>query len=372
VKAAIVQNNFSTGGRTRVVLSIIEVLNKRGIIPDVFCYNGLTVKDARKVFGKKDVKFNRIIIPSIEHVRLSDYKVPLLNLIFGVKCKKYDLFINSGNCQNFFPKNVPCISYIHFPIKWDILSKYYRPFPERKLQLRFSRKIYKSLLKLFYRFDRISKNQIVVANSKFTQNAISEVYNISRNKIKVIYPPVKYDEFLYTGTKERKMIASLGRITEHKRQLEQIRIMESLPEFKLNIIGEVDPINYYNECLEYVRKHKITNVSFYPKCAFEKLKKILKESEFFIHSFRNEPFGISTVEAVAAGCIPIVHNSGGQKETVPLKELRFNDIDEAINTFKKLEMTDNKSTINYLQNYIKQYDEENFRIRIRSIITEIL
>ena len=32
-----------------------------------------------------------------------------------------------------------------------------------------------------------------------------------------------------------------------------------------------------------------------------------------------EHFGISIVEAMALGCVPIVHNSGGMKEFVPAK-----------------------------------------------------
>jgi hypothetical protein len=34
---------------------------------------------------------------------------------------------------------------------------------------------------------------------------------------------------------------------------------------------------------------------------------------------------MTTVEAIAHGALPLVHNSGGQREIVPLADLRFED-----------------------------------------------
>ena len=36
----------------------------------------------------------------------------------------------------------------------------------------------------------------------------------------------------------------------------------------------------------------------------------------YIHCAENEHFGITIVEAMAAGCVPIVHDSGGPREIV--------------------------------------------------------
>ena len=43
-----------------------------------------------------------------------------------------------------------------------------------------------------------------------------------------------------------------------------------------------------------------------------------------------EHFGISIVEAMALGCLPIVHNSGGMKEFVP-EQYRYETLQEAAN-----------------------------------------
>ena len=36
----------------------------------------------------------------------------------------------------------------------------------------------------------------------------------------------------------------------------------------------------------------------------------------YVHCAENEHFGITIVEAMAAGCVPIVHDSGGPREIV--------------------------------------------------------
>ena len=41
-----------------------------------------------------------------------------------------------------------------------------------------------------------------------------------------------------------------------------------------------------------------------------------------------EPFGLTAVQAVAAGALPLVHDSGGQRETVPDATLRYTSLDD--------------------------------------------
>ena len=46
------------------------------------------------------------------------------------------------------------------------------------------------------------------------------------------------------------------------------------------------------------------------------VKEILAKAKVYVHCAQNEHFGISIVEAMAAGCVPVVHNSGGPREIV--------------------------------------------------------
>ena len=52
------------------------------------------------------------------------------------------------------------------------------------------------------------------------------------------------------------------------------------------------------------------NVTFRPNASYSEVREVLGRSMAGLHSMRDEHFGISVVEYMAAGCIPIAHDSG--------------------------------------------------------------
>ena len=112
-----------------------------------------------------------------------------------------------------------------------------------------------------------------------------------------------------------------------------------------------------------VAAEQINNVLLYPNASKGKVQELLEASKYFLHFLEDEPFGITTVQAICFGCIPIVHNSGGQKEIVPYKELRFTDfnqIPEIINKIENMPETEiNKIRKNLQKNASSSYDFKN-------------
>ena len=155
----------------------------------------------------------------------------------------------------------------------------------------------------------------------------------------MIYPPISTDWWKNRKEDKEKILTTIGRFSDDKRQLEQIQIAENLEGIHFNIIGFIgnkSSYAYFKKCENYVKTTGITNVSLYPNLSSLETKRKIHKSQFFMHNMRNEPIGISTTEAIAAGCIPIVHNSGGQKEIVSFDSLRFNDKFYAIQNLKNL------------------------------------
>jgi glycosyltransferase involved in cell wall biosynthesis len=111
------------------------------------------------------------------------------------------------------------------------------------------------------------------------------------------------------------------------------------------IVGLKDSSSILNQVLEYTKRNGLSDrVEVFIDVSREKLLGILRTSKVFLHPARGEHFGVSIAEAMAAGCIPLVHNTGGPREFVP-ERWRFNESKEAAQKIERaiLEWSPNKA-----------------------------
>jgi glycosyltransferase involved in cell wall biosynthesis len=210
---------------------------------------------------------------------------------------------------------------------------------------------------------------MLVANSKFTAARFEKYYDA--NVDHVLYPPV--DIHFQKGIKNPKRIVSLGRFAPHKRQLEQIQVFHELTDFEFYLIGFKNNEAYFNSLAAYIAEHKMTNVHLVADASEQERNDLLTSATYFIHALREEPFGITTVQGIAAGCLPLVHNSGGQREVVPFEELRYQherDISE------RVRYIESKGTAEDLQAkltaHIQAYESTTFRAEFKKLLDQKL
>lgn len=166
-----------------------------------------------------------------------------------------------------------------------------------------------------------------IYNSEFTRYYIESQFKFGGQ---VIYPPVDVGKF--KGAEKGKQIVNVGRFVGHGNPKKQDVMIEafkklvklgSLRGWSLHLAGGLmegnegwlDKLKRMGEGYE---------VCFYPNMPLEELQKIYGCSAIYWHAMgfeevdpkRFEHFGISTVEAMAAGCVPVVINKGGQREIV--------------------------------------------------------
>lgn len=167
-----------------------------------------------------------------------------------------------------------------------------------------------------------------VYNSRFTANVHEE--HFSKNKSFILYPPI--DTGSFTPGKKEDLILSVARFdspSHSKRQdilIDSFKILsKKYPSYQLFLAGGS---RGDSDTLDRL-KAQAGNlpIKFIVNPDFDKLKQLYGKARFFWHAAgfeidektdpeKVEHFGMTTVEAMAAGCIPVVIAKGGQKEII--------------------------------------------------------
>src|SRR5699024_11124336 len=140
----------------------------------------------------------------------------------------------------------------------------------------------------------------------------------------------------YQEDKKENIIISCGRffVASHsKKQLEMVRFFvknqEIFKNYQYHLVGAVFDEPKDRAYLERIKKlaSMTDNVSIHENCPYEELMDLYKRAKIFWHATgygvneKEEPekmehFGITTIEAMSNGAVPVVINKGGQRETV--------------------------------------------------------
>lgn len=112
-------------------------------------------------------------------------------------------------------------------------------------------------------------------------------------------------------------------------------------------------------------------MEFYPNIRISDLVELIGSSKIFVHTMRYEDFGLTTCESIAGGCVPCVIDSGGQRETVPFRSLRFRSLEEPTRIVDRINNT-NDSELSGLKRGLFQhtgtFDEKNFKEQMLKVI----
>jgi Glycosyltransferase len=174
----------------------------------------------------------------------------------------------------------------------------------------------------------------IIAISEYSQKWIRKFW---KKESTILFPPVDTENFQVLP--KEKIILSAGRFfPEHhnKKQLELaknfIELLKQNPDimagFTLYLVGGVEN---KKEHLDYIKEiedlSKDYPIKIITNMQWEKLAELFSKALIFWHASgmgedenrhpeKFEHFGITTVEAMASGCIPVVINKGGQVEII--------------------------------------------------------
>ncbi len=174
---------------------------------------------------------------------------------------------------------------------------------------------------------KLDRYQAIVCNSQYTCKHLD---NKLQSRAQVIYPPVDINSWRI-GKKE-KLIVSVGRFSSHNNAKKQEVLIEAIRLAQMNkklsgwhlllAGGLLSSDTSYLEKLKQLARN--LPISFIPNIDFNELTRVYAKASIYWHAAgfnETEPkhmehFGMTTVEAMASGCIPIVYNDGGQPEII--------------------------------------------------------
>lgn len=211
-------------------------------------------------------------------------------------------------------------------------------------------------------------------------------------KIQTLSPYVDSNDF-QPDTKE-KLILNVGRFFSHsqsnsKRQdilveaFKELVDSKHLKNWELALVGNVDP---NPDSIEFVQKLKKSArgycVSIHQNVTYDELKALNARASFYWHGAgfetneiqhpeNTEHFGITTLEAMASGAIPLVVPKGGQAEIVTDDQFHFETIDELAQKTYQLIKTD-ATKIKHLRKQVREeatkYSKEKFEEMVKDLV----
>ena len=209
-------------------------------------------------------------------------------------------------------------------------------------------------------------------SSKHTQKLIKKF--LGRDS-ELLYPPVPVH--LYDGGKnlEREnLVVTIASLNPTK-NLEVIpEVCERVPEAKFILLGFYHPkYAYILRSLEKKLAEKGLKDRFTYLGSATNLEKklILSRAKVIFHPTINEPFGISIVEGMAAGLIPVVHDSGGPQEFTP-KEWRYSELEEAAQKIREALQAWNPQKAWEMKEKAQYFREERFEAEALKIVEKHL
>lgn len=340
------------GGGERYVLSFASALAELDYLVEVAWIDSTILVEAGKRFGQD---YSSLKTSELAYQMCTQSPSLIKKYQFQ---KNYDLifWVSDGSLPFLFGKN----NLLHLQV----------PFTG------FGTKDPLSLLKNIF----ISK---FVCNSEFTKRIYSSL--LPAKKLTVVYPPV--DTKKMSANKKEKWIISVARFDSplhHKRQdvlIEAFKLLhQKKPDYKLLLAGgskNSDTIT------DLIKKAKGLPVEFVLNPSFSVLQDIYSKSRFFWHAAgfeideekspeKVEHFGITTVEAMGASCIPVVIKKGGQKEIINhgLNGFLCNSVSD-LSEFTKLLIDNPKKRLKIKKQAQKDattFSLENFKKNVRRLL----
>ena len=268
----------------------------------------------KPIFGPRGLLYQRLIYNWFQIRRAASVET-------------YDLVLSTQDIAYVPSTRVPAVQYCYF-------TEYFSHRATHQASPTW--RIYYRPATVYY-LDRVRRVGTLLSVSDFTRGVVKN--NWGRDS-STLYPPCPVEDYSEFGRVQfrENLVITIGRLVPEKRLSLFVDLARMVPRTRFVAIGSLsDMISTY---FERVRQGAPGNVSFVLS-PLRKVKDVLGRAMAYVHCAENEHFGITIVEAMAAGCVPIVHDSGGPREIVNEDVgFRWRDLRTAADCISKLSHDD--------------------------------
>jgi glycosyltransferase involved in cell wall biosynthesis len=366
-RVALVHDYIKEYGGAERVLRVLADIYPKAPIYTAFSVKGST---AQKEYADREIR-ESWLAPLLKVWKLYSPLRFLIPLIWGtMDLSDYDLVITSASwyvTRGFkVGKNTKVICYCHTPPRW--LYGYETSVGFTKY---WPVKVYSAIVGhiiRLYDFRVSQKIKYWIANSRNVQGRIEKFY---RKSSVVIYPPVDVEEIIKTtkGLKKESYYLMVSRLAGAKGLEEAAKAAKEIG-FKLKIVGEA---HGFAEVEKNLKKLSGGNVELLGRVDDEELYRVYGKAKGFLALAKDEDFGITPVEAMAAGTPVIAFNGGGFRESVVENETGLfinststSEIAHSIRKFEKQEWDREK-----LIKQARKFSRERFEREIKNFVRQV-
>lgn len=349
----------SLGGGERLLVATIEAFKEAGWEVTLATVEPTDWELVSRVWGKVVRPDKEITLLPFKVRAFGIYTRQLTTLMISQLKRKHDLVFNTHGDVVVAESD---ITYMHFPtfVMWgQSYTKYESGFwrlyftPHYALQKKLIRRHIRALL---------------LTNSRFSKHVIRKA--VGKNSI-VVHPPVDVRCLNLNGKRE-DVVVSIGRFSKEKRYEFVLEVAERVPNVEFHICGSLTPANkpYYNMLVNAIEERGLKNVHLHTNIPQKDLEKLLAQAKVYFHAMINEHFGISVVEGMASGLVPVVHKSGGTWTDVVdygRYGYGYKTVGEAVDCIRNaLENYDNLTAV--VRERAKHFSKEKYKKRIVRVI----
>lgn len=237
---------------------------------------------------------------------------------------------------------------------------------------------------LKYGYWNLMKNSVVITNSEFSRRAIVKAFGL--DDVRILSPPIDIETFrnnaLMTNgggdDRKRDIILVISRIAPHKKIENAIKVAKILKDNNIGrgmkIVGNLYTyfLDYYSDLKQMVIDLSLTDyITFEANASLDKLLSIIRESRVYFHPMVGEHFGMSVIEAIAAGLIVVVPNEGGVTEFVP-QEFQYSTIQQAAEIIMYVFNNVHKTELMEITRDIDEFSNSHYITGFQTILNELV